>query len=274
MKGLVINMNRTKEQKVRLIYGIVLSVLLLISAVCLIAGCCHIYSFGDDAFTYERIGQTFSYISIPVYVTLAALIGGAVVHFAMPQSESRLRAERDDRLMLGRLSARASSLDCETAVAVNKERRKRRVLLYVNLALYAVGIGLSLAFILNVGNYMKDDINGSVVRMALVILACLILPVLMSIVSVYVNSRSVASELALIREALKQKKGTDAPVQAASDSCEECFFKRNKARIVTAARSAVVVIGVVFLLVGIFSGGMGYVLSNAISICTGCIGLG
>ena len=52
------------------------------------------------------------------------------------------------------------------------------------------------------------------------------------------------------------------------------FYQKNERKILFSVRSAVLILAVTFIILGIFNGGMAEVLGKAVRICTECIGLG
>jgi len=62
----------------RRIYGAVCSLMLALSAVLFIISAVTVNQSGSSPFTYESIGNAFSRIAVPVYVTLALLVVGGV----------------------------------------------------------------------------------------------------------------------------------------------------------------------------------------------------
>jgi hypothetical protein len=120
-------------KKIRLIYGLVLSALLVCTGVCLIVACLSIYQSGDAPFTRESIGAWFSKIAIPVWATVAAIVGGGVLALVFPSDEPRLRGIRDGRAQLERLRARVDLAGCdgETREKMQKEQMLRQYIIYI-----------------------------------------------------------------------------------------------------------------------------------------------
>ena len=62
----------TKETLIRIrrIYSILLSVVIIVAGLCLIAGCITIYFSGEQPFSREVVAETFSGIAIWIYLSL------------------------------------------------------------------------------------------------------------------------------------------------------------------------------------------------------------
>ena len=75
----------TKETKMRIlrVYSILLGVVIVIAALCLMAGCLSIYNSGDQPYSPEIVAQTFSKISIPVFLCIGMIILGFVLNFLL-----------------------------------------------------------------------------------------------------------------------------------------------------------------------------------------------
>lgn len=75
----------TKETKMRIlrVYSILLGVVIVIAALCLMAGCLIIYNSGHQPYSPEIVAQTFSKISIPVFLCIAMIILGFVLNFLL-----------------------------------------------------------------------------------------------------------------------------------------------------------------------------------------------
>ena len=82
----------------------------------------------------------------------------------------------------------------------------------------------------------------------------------------YVTEKSAECELKLLRDAVAN--GT--PI-AKAGTLDESEREVNTVKI---ARLAILAVAIVFVIIGIFNGGMADVLAKAVKICTECIGLG
>ena len=75
----------TKETKMRIlrVYSILLGVVIVIAALCLMAGCLYIYNSGDQPYSREIVAATFSKIAIPVFLCIGMIILGFVLNFLL-----------------------------------------------------------------------------------------------------------------------------------------------------------------------------------------------
>lgn len=74
--------NETKMRTLR-IYSILLGVVIVIAAICLMAGCLSIYNSGDQPYSREIVAETFSKIAIPVFLCIGMIILGFVLNFLL-----------------------------------------------------------------------------------------------------------------------------------------------------------------------------------------------
>ena len=82
---------------------------------------------------------------------------------------------------------------------------------------------------------------------------------------------SVARETVAVKAALAAGKGIAKPAEKVNVDKKKLT---EDPRIVWGIRGLILAVGVLFIVLGIFNGGMADVLGKAIRICTECIGLG
>ena len=102
----------TKTKCIRLIYGIVLSLSLIIAGLCLIGACICIYQSGDRPFSREAVALYFCQIQVPVYVALALILGGFILSFALPAERKKKKADKDHAAILRKLWEKLSNGSC------------------------------------------------------------------------------------------------------------------------------------------------------------------
>ena len=81
----MLNFNATKLRRV---YKILLSASIIISGVCLIVGCVLIY-YAGNGYSREIVGEMFSKIDIPIYISLALIIGDIVWELISPTASKK-----------------------------------------------------------------------------------------------------------------------------------------------------------------------------------------
>lgn len=262
--------------RIRLCCAVLLSALLIITGICLIISCVSIYRVGESPFTRARIAEHLSRIGVPIVLTLVAAVGCAVLEPFLPPPEKKKKAAPDPRGTVHRLAAIIPPEDCsdEIRTGLMRERRLRRILSVANALLYAAGIIASLFYVLNQKNFPAQSINPEIATGMLVCLAGLALPFIFSVVLLFLFPSSYRREADLLRSASAEAAKAGKPFRRSAECAPSRLSPKNKRHILVAVRSALIICGIVFVILGISNGGMAAVVQKAIRICTECIGLG
>ena len=249
-----------KQRKcIRIVYHLLVTVALITAALCLMVACVRIYRTGDHPFTREVVAAAFAPIAVPVYLCLALVAIGFILHPLLPEPPATT-PDRDE-VTLRRLQSRLDAEDCpaETLAAARSEQWLRGLYRKTALAFFAIGSAVFLWYALDVKHFHPSEINTSMIRAMWVMLPCVGGPFLYGVFAAYQRRRSIRRELALLRPLPAVPQET---IAAKSD------------RTTAVLRSALLVLGVGAVLYGALSGGWLDVLTKAINICTECIGLG
>ena len=168
----------TKTKWIRLIYGIILSLSLIVSGICLMAGCISIYRSGDRPFSREAVALTFSQFAVPVYAALALTVGGFILSFALPAEKKKKKAEKDLAAILRRLWEKRDISFCGPTLLqdITKLQKSRKLHTYISIALLILGSIAFLFYAVNPGNFPSDDITGSMARGSMIMLLSLAVP--------------------------------------------------------------------------------------------------
>ena len=260
---------KTKE-RIHLIYGIVLSVLIVAVGVCFALSCLSIYKSGSSPFSRESIATHFDRIAIPVYICITGVIGGIVLSLALPLEGCKIKPRRDGAVALDKLSAKLDLATCELSIqdGVRKERTFRRVAVIVAGVISAASLIPALVWCVNPAHFSIANLSDDIKTAAAILLPCAVAALGVWTVAVLLNSSSVARETALVKSALAVSK------KAAENSPPVKKKLTADPRFVWAVRGVILAVGIVFVVLGVLNGGMADVLGKAIRICTECIGLG
>lgn len=112
------------KKRIHLLYSIVLTVMLLITGICLCVACMGIYLSGEQPFSREAVTAAFRYISVPVYLCIALAVGGLILDTVLPA---------EVKIQRGRKKVDPSPAD---------PAKKGHKLLYLRLALLGVSIAI------------------------------------------------------------------------------------------------------------------------------------
>lgn len=247
----------TKETKNRipLIYGIVLSAVIVIAGLCLMAACVGIYHSGDEPFSREAVAIAFSVIAIPVYLCLFMVIGGFVLELFIPRTVTKPKLQKQYSLILRQL--RADGVQCDDAIRA--ERKKRALCRYVTAGLLIAGSAVFLCYALDSSHFHQTDINGSMVQAMWVLLPCMAIPYGFAVFTAYYSRRSMQREIDLLKQA-----GAKTHRQELPPATQKTAYMR----------WGLLIVAAVILIYGFCTGGTMDVLTKAINICTECVGLG
>ena len=255
-------------KRVHLIYGIVLSVLLVVTGVLLMIACISVYRMGDRPFTTENISGAFGKIQIPVYITVGAAIAGLILWLVFPAENQKLKASPDAKAMLERMELRIDLDSCNPGMltAIGFEKKLRRLLFWIVLGICVAIYVPALIYVLNFDHFGMEDYNGDVIKAVLWLLPSTCFSAGVGIAYVYAVRGSITRETELVKTILaNQGKPLPAPKK---------IVPPENTRLTLGIRIGIAVVAVALIIAGIANGGMADVLAKAINICTECIGLG
>lgn len=261
-------MSQEKLRKLHLIYGIVLSAIIIVTGICFIVSCIDIYRSGMRPFTYESINSHFMAIIVPVILCIVGIIGGMAVSF-FPLEKPKIKGIIDTGTTLKKMSRKIdlSKCDEEAQTKIKKERKLRLYSSIFCIDAIVVSLIIALIYTLNKNNFPANDINAEMINAMLFVIPCAIVSLASIFANVLVCGASYIRELDMIKASFKTAKKDDI-------SGQWSVVSGQNEKILLGARLSLLVIAIVFIVVGIFNGGMADVLQKAINICTECIGLG
>ena len=266
-------MSQKTAKNIRLIYGVVLSLLLVVTGVLLMVSCVSVYNIGQRPFTVENISAAFAKIQIPVYITIGAVLIGIVLKIALPGEKIKVKAIIEKRSILSRLEKKLVGRETDEGYAkrTRKEKLVRIIARIINFIICARLLSIALIYTLNFENYTADY-NASVIAACVWVLSCSLVAIGTSTALLYIESASYSRQIEAVKEAIKSAKPAEKsePVENVDASAKE----KISGRIALAVRLTILAVAIVFIVLGVFNGGMADVLGKAIRICTECIGLG
>ena len=256
-------MTNQRSNRIRRIYGILLSVVLAAAGICLIAACCDIYFGADGSFSREIVAAHFAPIAVPVYLCLAMVIVGFILDIFLPGEKQKASVEKNYDLILQRLQGKADLDACEDGLkaAVLRERKSRKCHKIVSIALLVIGSVVFLSYALNGSHFQQREITDSMIQAVTLLIPCMAVPFGYAVFSAYYSRASIQREIDLLKQAgaSRSPAPAQAPKAGKADSC---------------LRWAVLAVAVAILIYGYAAGGTADVLTKAINICTECVGLG
>lgn len=254
-------MTKQKTHRIHLLYGVILSILLIVSGICLIIACLGICCSGEQPFSRESVAAAFSPIAVPILLTVALVIIGFFLDLFLPKDKKSATALQYS-MTLKRLQGRADFSKGGPHIrrsvrALRSERKLYKLTCTVLLALESL---VFLSYALLEESFHATRINDSVIRAMIVLLPCMAIPFAFAVFAAFHARKSMKQEIELLRQ-LPTRKARPVPPRKADRS-------------LLIIRSVLLCIGIAALLFGLFSGGTADVLTKAINICTECVGLG
>ena len=259
-------MNQEKLRRIHLIYGIILSVLIVILGICFIVSCVQIYLSGDRPFTRESVGAQLKAIIVPIILCVLGIVGGIVVSL-FPVEEAKATASIDKSVLLKKLSAKCDFTNApkELNEKIKKEQVLRRATLITCIFVNVIAVVIASIYLFNRENFPANDLNYEIAQAMIFVLPCTVVGLGAIFATTLISSSSIRRELELVKKVLRvsRKEGNEP---------EETI--KNYSSALTVIRVALVVLAIVFIIIGISNGGMADVFEKANRMCTECIGLG
>lgn len=247
--------------RLRRVYGIALSCMIVVAGLCLAVACVGIYLSGDEPYSREAVAAAFHPISIPVYLCLVMAVGGFVLQIVFPAPAAKPAALKQPAVIRKRLLERVDPDGCGDALRAQilSEQRRRKKQNRICAFVLVVCALTFLIYALDGSHFLSSDINRSMIRAMAVLLPCLGIGLANCIVTVYAGRSSLLREIELLKQCPKK----DAPQTGVNKSDPG---KKMRLALLLAAAALTVF--------GFCSGGTADVLTKAVNICTECIGLG
>ena len=270
-------MSQNAIKRTHLIYGICLSVLIIVAALSIILSCYTIYGGGDGEFSREIVAEQFSKIAVLVYLCIAGIVGGVILSICLPvvkesdgkENIKRLKAHPNYFMACERLKQKVSldTCDPEFARKIKAERAKRVIYTCACTVVCTTCAIPLLLHICNPQSYDKYEINQSIIPAVIFTLIWCVVALIFCLVLSIITRISQKAEIAYLKEAISLG-------ATASQKSDDPAKTKKKTVILWCVRGVIIAVAVIFIVVGIFNGGMADVLGKAIRLCTECIGLG
>ena len=251
------------------ILAIITTIAVILLGICFIVCCAHLYfTGGDTPYTPASVGKYLRIVAIPSVITIMLMIGGGVMKITsgVKNKETALRTYSE---MLNSFCQRydISAIDAPKVMTkILDERKSRETFKYIAYSFSAVVMALVFAYMIFVANFTITSLNADVVAALTVALPLSVIAVGIHIPRVLLAEDSAKREIDLIKAYIKEN-GALKPNPKVKKANPEIDY-------VLIAKGLLLTVSVIFILLGIFNGGMDDVLQKAVKICTECIGLG
>lgn len=254
-------MSKDQVRKVHLIYGCMTALLIVIVAVGLIVSCVAIYQSGDRPFSREAVTLAFRQLAVPGWLCLAAVVGGIVLHFALPLPAVKDKGIRSEKDTLQRYDCQYPQLPSEAQEKVCKERKLRRTYKFAAASVIVLLAVYPVIYYADASHFSVANLNSDIIHGVLVVLVPTVAALLLVYLCGQLEFKSIHREIEIYKvNSLKPGK--------------VIYADRNDRKRMTLLRSGLIAAAVILIIMGIMNGGVADVLGKAIRICTECIGLG
>ena len=274
-------MSEKQTKIVHLVYGILLSLLILLVGICFIASCVDIYLSGDAPFTKEAISSHFILILAPVLVCIFAIIGGGVLHAIYPAKKEEIRAKVSNKTIIKNLSKKVDWQIAPVKLVkfIKSQRRFRLAFLIIAGINTAINVISALVYVYtsDLSKLEKPAEAPLTIVLPVVfsVLAYLAIPFFLFIIYKIFSSYTYEKELEALKLIIAENAKNGTPVSEFIDlGSKQCFFKKHKKKFILALQISILTVVFAFLLIGFITGDINDILTYANNICTGCIGLG
>lgn len=254
-------MRQETMNKLRKIYDILLSVLLIITGIALAIACIQIYRSGDRPFSPASVAQHFLPISGLVYGSLIGVVFGILLDMVSPRELSRPKAIIHEEVRLARQLRKGRPTEAFSEKA-RKEQSLRRVYVVVTATVFVLLMIWPVIYFTDISHFTVTALNTDVIESLAIALIPGVAGLGVCLLCKHLCSKSHLRELSICKDAAKAE-----AISPDTSSGHGCCPR-------TILRSLIAVVAIVFIVIGIFNGGAADVLLKAIAICTECIGLG
>lgn len=258
------------------LFQALLSVLVVISCILLIYECLSIYlpaaaaDQHDHIYSAEVVASHFAIIQLPVISCIVLSLAGALT--APWYKEVQKKPQSPDAETMAALyhskMPKDTGEDSPEWNIVRRETARRRKLTTTGVVIAAICICWSLYFLINPKGFESLDFDHVAGSLLLCILPAVCLGIGSAAVINYKINDSWSRQLESMKILCKNNKGR-AEMNTESENAAAIRSRR-----IFLARTVLLTMAVVFLLLGNANGGRADVLAKAIAICSECIGLG
>jgi hypothetical protein len=257
-------MTNTKYGK---ILAIATAICIILLGLAFIICCTHLYfTGGDNPFSRESVGRYLVILAVPSFITIAIAIAGLVFAYVNKTKDHEL-AKRTNLEILESFKSRFvfDSFDEETKANVLALKKQRDAVSIVAIAVSAICAVIALVYFFFIGDFSNANHNREIISALALLLPMTAVASAIHVIKLYVVEKCAKEEYDLLRASVK--KNGISPM--AKEIRAEKFISG-----VNITKCVILAVAVVFVLLGIFNGGVADVLAKAVKICTECIGLG
>ena len=261
-------MTTKTERRLRLIRGVLLSLLIPITGVALALACIGIYQSGEAPFTRASVSAALIRLAPLWGSCLALILISGILEWILPAPAGLPKKYRDRRAAVQKLRARVDFSRCTAAArtTVTVCKALDAMLVLTQGVLIAFAAMPSVGYFTTLANFTTQSLNADIVAAALSLIPFCVIALGLCTVADFLREENLIWEQRFLKRCL------GAGAARSTRGVEEPSLKGE--RTVWVLRLVVAALAVALIVAGILNGGMRDVLGKAIKICTECIGLG
>ena len=256
-------MPKHNTNRIHLIYGLIVSVLVIVLGAALIASSVHIYRSDPtgDPYNPESIRAHFSNIAILVYVTLGAVAGGFILNLLFPPQRAKTRPIRDEWQIMRKAALKAGNLSPELTQRISRQRCLRITMMVLSAVCFAGLMILSALYLCLQATFTVENATGDIMRASIAVLTPAVLGLGIMHLCAGIIRKSIQHQTGIYKSATGGTVAAPVP-------------EKNNRQALLAIRCVIGMVAVALIILGVFNESAKDVLAKAVKICTECIGLG
>ena len=259
-------MSKENRKRLHTVCSIVTAVLVLMAGICFIISCLSIYRSGEKPFSTATVAAHFRAIRVPVIACIAAVVVSAIVSIVFPPDAGKTKAIRAHTDILASLKSKAGTITDEelSSQATREKKRQKNIRFFIGCILFGASVP-HLFYFADASHFTVESLNQNVLTCILLLSLSALVILAALITGSQLTKRCLQRQITIYKTALAKGK---------CDGIPTVKEKKTYTHTVLITRCPLFAIAAVFIILGIFNGGVQDVLGKAIAICTECIGLG
>ena len=272
---------KEKHAKIfRLIYGIMLSLLIVATGIATIGCCIGVFKLGGDPpFNTKSLLISFLILLVPYILCIIAIIGGGILHAIIPPKEE-VSADISTKTVLKNLYKKIVLSESPKYLSdiIWSQRIFRLVLICVIVFVFISNIVGALVTIYNdqsIFSTLNAENPIQVMAAVLAVLSYAVVPTLSVIIYNIFAAFTYEKEREAATEIIKYNKSRNIVIDKKGlPKGAKITFKVIKKVLLILTQILLVITAITFIVLGAIRGDISAIITNAIKICSGCIGLG
>lgn len=245
------------------IFNLIVSIQTILMGLFFIIQILRIYYGNEATFTREICKQYLLQI-LPVFIIWCGLIIISFVYFKNIKTNENVKTTSITKLYnLEKICSIDNENMKDEYLFLTQEKNKRKKALLICFIITIICIIMGLLYLINPKHFISTgDLTAQAIAMATHLLPWCIISFASFIIYVFYQEKSAKKSIDIIKQIIK------------NNGKKQTNYIKDYTRKINIARSVIIFIALILIIVGIIDGSVNSVLLKAINICTECIGLG